>query len=213
MIVLLDNGHGINTTGKCSPDKRLREYAYTREIAKRLKAELDQYEDIDCRIMVPEDYDVTLEERCKRVNEVCKQHLGECIFISIHNNAAGSGAWMSARGWQVHVARSGSENSRTLAKCLYDVCTSLGLTARKPKPMQKWWDNDFYILKHTVCPAVLTENFFQDNKQDVEWLLSDKGKEGVTSIHVGGVLAYYAQKYGKAAKKKGTLPMTGCNMK
>ena len=42
MIILIDNGHGVNTPGKCSPDGLFREYRYTREIAaevvKRLRA-------------------------------------------------------------------------------------------------------------------------------------------------------------------------------
>ena len=29
-IILLDNGHGLGTIGKCSPDKILKEYEYTR---------------------------------------------------------------------------------------------------------------------------------------------------------------------------------------
>ncbi len=29
MKILIDNGHGTETPGKCSPDGRLREYAYT----------------------------------------------------------------------------------------------------------------------------------------------------------------------------------------
>ena len=33
MIILIDNGHGIDTAGKCSPDKSLREYKWAREIA------------------------------------------------------------------------------------------------------------------------------------------------------------------------------------
>ena len=33
MKILIDNGHGSNTPGKCSPDGRLMEYSYTREIA------------------------------------------------------------------------------------------------------------------------------------------------------------------------------------
>lgn len=36
MKILIDNGHGNNTLGKCSPDNRLREYAWAREIAVRL---------------------------------------------------------------------------------------------------------------------------------------------------------------------------------
>ena len=35
MKVLIDNGHGSDTSGKRSTDGRLREYAYTREIADR----------------------------------------------------------------------------------------------------------------------------------------------------------------------------------
>lgn len=30
MKILIDNGHGSNTPGKCSPDGRLREYSYVR---------------------------------------------------------------------------------------------------------------------------------------------------------------------------------------
>ena len=36
MKILIDNGHGENTPGKCSPDGRLKEWAYTREIADRV---------------------------------------------------------------------------------------------------------------------------------------------------------------------------------
>ena len=36
MKILIDNGHGSNTLGKSSPDNRLREYAWAREIAVRL---------------------------------------------------------------------------------------------------------------------------------------------------------------------------------
>lgn len=40
MKILIDNGHGKETPGKCSPDGRLKEYVYTREIADRVVAGL-----------------------------------------------------------------------------------------------------------------------------------------------------------------------------
>lgn len=40
MKVLIDNGHGENTPGKRSPDGRLREWAYSREIADMVVAGL-----------------------------------------------------------------------------------------------------------------------------------------------------------------------------
>lgn len=48
----------------------------------------------------------------------------------------------------------------------------------------------FYILKHTKCPSVLTENLFQDNREDVAFLLSDEGKEVITALHVNGIMSY-----------------------
>ena len=40
MKILIDNGLGRDTTGKRSPDGRLLEWSYTREIARRVVAEL-----------------------------------------------------------------------------------------------------------------------------------------------------------------------------
>lgn len=36
MRIWIDNGHGAGTKGKQSPDGRLREYAYARDIARRV---------------------------------------------------------------------------------------------------------------------------------------------------------------------------------
>ena len=81
MKILIDNGHGKETSGKRSPDGRLKEYAYTREIADRVVIEL-QNEGIDAMRIVPEENDVTLSERVKRVNAFGK----EAILISQYNS-------------------------------------------------------------------------------------------------------------------------------
>ena len=52
------------------------------------------------------------------------------------------------------------------------------------------WEAGFYILKHTLCAAVLTENMFQDNRDDVAFLLSDEGRERIISTHVDGISNY-----------------------
>ena len=57
MKVLIGNGHGIETLGKRSPDGRLREYAYTREVADRVVKTLTAA-GIDAVRIVPEDADV-----------------------------------------------------------------------------------------------------------------------------------------------------------
>ena len=49
---------------------------------------------------------------------------------------------------------------------------------------------DFYILRHTTAPAVLTENFFMDSHPDCAFLLSEEGQQAIVSLHVDGILQY-----------------------
>jgi len=189
MKVLIDNGHGSNTSGKCSPDGRLREYAYTREIAERLMMELRK-NGIDAERIVKEEIDVPLSERCRKVNEY---KASEAILVSIHCNAAGNGSdWMSARGWEAWTSV-GKTKADKLATCLYEGAKHClpGMNMRKDMadgdPDK---ESQFYILRHTNCPAVLTENLFQDNREDVEFLLSEEGKRAIVSLHVWGIMKY-----------------------
>lgn len=105
MIVLIDNGHGENTPGKCSPDKRLREYKKAREIARRLVNTLLS-NGVEAHLLVPEETDVSLAERCKRANKYCDKYGAKnVLLVSIHHNAAGAdGQWKSAGGWCIYTS-------------------------------------------------------------------------------------------------------------
>lgn len=190
MKVLIDNGHGENTPGKRSPDGRLREWSYTREIADRVVVGLRKM-GIDAERIVKEDTDVPLSERCRRANAVYKATGRKAVLISIHCNAAGSGsAWMNARGWSVFVSNNASANSKKLAICLAEAAEGIPVSVRKPMLRQSYWTQNLAICRDTNCPAILTENFFQDNKEDVEFLLSPEGKQAVVEIHIEGILKY-----------------------
>ena len=69
MIILLDNGHGFDTAGKRSPDGHFREYAYNRYLAFLIRERLTAL-GLDCQIVVPKREDISLKERCRRVNAV-----------------------------------------------------------------------------------------------------------------------------------------------
>lgn len=194
MKILIDNGHGVETPGKRSPDGRLREYAYTREIADRVISRL-QGEDIDSNRIVPEETDVPLSERVARANKYYAESGKQAILVSIHCNAAGNGsAWMGARGWSVFVDTTASANSKRLATTMAEVAKKKGVTVRKEMNNRNYWIENLYICKHTNCPAVLVENFFQDNKEDVNFLLSEEGKRCVTDITVEGIKKYLTNK-------------------
>ena len=189
MKVLIDNGHGANTPGKRSPDGRLIEYAYAREIAGRVVFELRK-KGIDAEQIVKEEVDVPLSERCRRVNEY---KASEAILISIHCNAAGGGStWMQARGWEAWTSM-GQTKADKLATCLHEAAEKY-LPGMKIREDITDGDPDkesgFYILKYTKCPAVLTENLFQDNRTDVDFLLSEAGKRAIVDLHVNGIINY-----------------------
>lgn len=193
LVVILDNGHGQNTKGKCAPDKSLFEWDWTREIACMLYKQLI-LNGIESILLVPEDTEISLGERVKREKNItrqAKQAGKETCLISIHIDAAGKdGKWKTARGWSVRVSPESSENSKKLAQLLYAEAEARGLQGDRYVPKEKYWIGDYTILNDTSCPAVLTENMFQDNKKDVEYLLSEKGKREIVELHYNAIMKY-----------------------
>lgn len=191
MKILIDNGHGEETPGKCSPDKRLREYAYCREIAQRVSRELSRRGQ-DAILLVPEKNDISLKERVRRANGwSAKLGVKNVVLVSIHNNAAGSdGKWKSARGFSVFVSKNASGNSRRLARMFTDRATGMGLMGNRAVPEERYWVQSLAMTRDTNCPAVLTENLFQDNESDVAYLLSEGGKQAITRLHVDTIIEY-----------------------
>lgn len=195
MKILIDNGHGSNTPGKCSPDNRLREYAWTRDIAKRLEAKL-KAKGIDVQRIVPEEIDISLTTRINRVNDICKKvGAKNVLLVSIHNNADTKGPWGDARGFSVFVSKNASSCSKKCAAIFTDEAIATNVMGNRSIPKEKFWTwswtkDDIAILKKSECPAVLTENMFMNNKDDCSFLLSEYGKNIIVELHVKAIEKY-----------------------
>ncbi len=193
MKILIDNAHGLNTPGKRSPDGKFIEAIYTRQLARRIVADL-QDRGYDAVLLTPEDDDIPLSERVKRVNAYCKA-LGNRnnILVSIHVNAAGNGSkWLNATGWSVYTCKGQTESDR-LADCLCEAAIKHfpGRRIRTDfSDSDPDWEENFSLLSNTLCPAVLTENFFMDSRSDLEYLQSRAGKQAVVDTHVEGIIEY-----------------------
>lgn len=191
--VFLDNGHGKNTKGKCSPCKSLYEWKYSREIVKKLKEQLDIL-NIECFEVTPEDTDISLTKRVKRVNDKYLElkNLGyECVLISIHVNAAMSdGKWHNASGFTVWVSKNSSKKSKQLAQIIYNEAKNANLEGNRWIPDCLYFQKNYTILYKSLCPAILTENLFQDNYNNVKYLLSKEGKETIVRVHLSAILKY-----------------------
>ena len=200
ITIILGTAHLSSTPGKRSPDGTFREYQYSREICNLVCNEL-RSRGYKCIIdYIADDMPglTSSQELIKRVgivNNLYDQLDKQVIYISIHvNAAAGNNEWKKATGWSIYTSK-GLTKSDKLAECIYERA-KLILEPLGKKLRTDFSDNDpdfeenFYVLKHTKCPAVLTENFFQDCKTDVDWLLTDKAKQTLTNIHVEGIIDY-----------------------
>ena len=194
--VILGTAHLKSTPGKCSPDKKFFEYQYSREVCKAIR---DILKNLGYNVFIDiEDDDLQVNQsqelclRCKVVNDLQKVYKN-CIYVSIHVNAAGNdGKWHNATGWEAYTSV-GVTSADRLAECLYKSAKK-NLIGKKLRVDKTDGDLDkeynFYVLKHTLCPAVLTENFFQDSKSDVQYLTSDEGFHQIVRTHVEGILDY-----------------------
>ena len=194
--IILGTAHLKSTPGKCSPDKKFFEYQYSREVCKAIR---DILKNLGYNVFIDiEDDDLQVNQsqelclRCKVVNDLQKVYKN-CIYVSIHVNAAGNdGKWHNATGWEAYTSV-GVTSADRLAECLYKSAKK-NLIGKKLRVDKTDGDQDkeynFYVLKHTLCPAVLTENFFQDSKSDVQYLTSDEGFHQIVRLHVEGILDY-----------------------
>ena len=191
MIILIDNGHGYNTPGKCSPDGKFKEWKKNRDLARDIVMELKD-DGYDARLIVTEENDISLSERVQRVNYICrKEGTSNVILVSIHSNAAGAdGKWHSARGFSAHVSLNASDKSKRLAKFLWQRAIEYGLKGNRCVPQEMFIAQNLYILRHTVCPAVLTENLFYDNQEDLEMLQSQQGHDKIVLAHLRAIRDY-----------------------
>lgn len=183
MTVILDNGHGKETAGKKSPiwpdGTQLFEWKFNRDIVSRICILLDA-DNIRYERLVPEDFDISLKERCRRANIIHDKTGGKCFLISVHGNAGGGTGWE----WYTTPGTTSADEIATI------LCKSFEREFGKKYKMR--FDNsdgdpdkeaDFYILRHTKCPAVLTENFFMDHSLDCKLMLSEDGRQRIAEAH------------------------------
>lgn len=200
--VCLDAGHASTTPGKRSPDSRLREYKWNRQCVALIAAGLKEH-GIKSYIVTPEeDKDIALSTRAARVNArvASNKKAGiSTVFISVHVNATGNGtAWMKGNGWSAWTTH-GKTNSDILAECLYDAAEEMlpkyGIKILKDmSDGDRDFESNFTVIYKANCPAVLTENLCMDNKSDIEFLLSDYGKQELANMHVKGILNWCARR-------------------
>jgi N-acetylmuramoyl-L-alanine amidase len=195
MIFLLDAGHGgiINgvyqTKGKRSPlwpdRSQLFEGEFTRAIVKRI-LDWSVLFGIDCIDIVDSEQDISLSERVQRANDLARHaHVSDVIYVSIHSNAGGG------RGVEVFTSP-GQTRSDEVATVFLE---KLGIAFLEVRRRTDFSDGDpdkeanFKVLRDTIMPAVLTENFFMDNEQECkDYLMTEAGRDKIAMAHLAAMV-------------------------
>ena len=187
-LFLISPGHGKNTAGKRDPEGRLKEWEFNRKLVDRIVAYCEDM-NIPVAVLDYEENDTPLSTRCARANKYGRN----TCYISIHGNAAGNGKnWMNARGWCIYTSK-GYTKADPIANVFIQEADKLipgtGSRVRKygQKVYEQDWEENFYVLKNTIMPAVLTENLFYDNKKDNAIMQSEEGLDILARIHANAM--------------------------
>lgn len=183
-MLILDSGHGENTAGKRHQFEgfpMFYEWKFNREVVDLIFEELSP--SFEIMKLVDGKDDVPLSHRVNVANRIYSECGNKGYLISIHANA-GKGT-----GWEVFTSV-GESMSDKIAEEFYNQAKEC-LPQFKMRIDTTDGDSDkemnFYILKYTNCPAILTENLFMDTLKDYKFLLSKKGVETIAKLHIEAI--------------------------
>jgi len=170
---ILDNGHGLETKKKESVvwdnNTQLKEYEFNRGVVKYLSFMLRDAK-IDYTILVPEINDISLSERVKRAN---KKNV-DSIFISVHGNQYTDSR---VHGFETHYYNAGKEYAEIFQKHIGQLGKDRGIK-----------QSNFYVIKNTKMPAILTENGFYSNEKECAKMLTNDFQYEIAEAHFRGIL-------------------------
>lgn len=202
---LLDNGHGgINERGEyvtcpdfdpknpktfhkmhVHPDgTTIFEGDFNRKVVDLIADKLWE-RGIDYTVLVPEIEDVSLGERVRRADAYYARDK-RCVFVSVHGNAFNT----NAKGLEVFTSK-GQTRSDKFAELFVEEAENMfpGRAIRMDlTDGDKDKEANFFVLRKTDSPAILTENFFFDNLENAKFMISDEGLDKIAQYHVDAIV-------------------------
>ena len=184
-LVILDAGHGIETPGKRSPiwkdGTQLLEWEFNRAIVATISRYLTASNISNIKLIVS-DVDVSLKGRSDLVNKIFKEYKDEYFvyLISIHGNAADSSR---AHGIEAFTTV-GEDISDRIAHITLKELETLGWYMRYNNKTELDKELDFWMLKQTKCPSILTESGFYTNEAECKKMLDPYWQNQIALAHV-----------------------------
>ncbi len=183
ILWILDNGHGIDTPGKRSPrlmdGRQLLEYRFNREVV-GLILSLMEKKGLRSFQLVPEEEDIPLSIRVARANQLFKTDI--CVTVAVHSNAYGDGRHFTVpRGIETYYHES-SHAGKRIAEMFQE--NLVQITGWRNRGIRR---GNFQLIRDTSMPAILTENGFYTNREQLEYLLDPDWRTRIAEAHVEAI--------------------------
>lgn len=192
--IMIDPGHGGDDSGAINGI--FKEKDFTLQISLGLREYLLATYNVEVLMTRTTDKTVSLQTRTDYANLSKVDY-----FISIHINDGGNG---SARGYESYIYN-GQVNNSTIsdqniihASIIKVIGAKYGVTNRGTKRA------DFHVLRETIMDAILLENLFINNSQDLSLLKNDTFRSDL----IKGIGDGLAQSLKLTIKTKPTPPPT-----
>ena len=195
-LILLDAGHGgiINGQYVTAPKKMfvfpdgftIYEGVWNRLIVEGIKEALTsagvKFDDI-----VNSQKDIPLKNRVDRANRLAAEAgPGNTLFISVHANAGGG------NGYEVYTSKGESDSDKIASNFMEFMAEAFPSHRGRKDTTDGDSDKEanFYVLKYTICPAILTESFFMDNYEEAQEMTTPEAIKKVVQAHLRTIYAF-----------------------
>lgn len=180
LIIILDAGHGYQTSGKQSPNG-MKEYEFNRAVAQYVKNYLANYLDTKVYFAHEDTRDVPLLDRTTKANT-----LKADLYVSIHANASGTSGWNDANGIETYIYQTKPKEALALAETVQAaLIQETNLKNRGVKTA------NFHVLRETHCTSILIECGFMTNKHEATLLQSTSFRQKCGQAITKSIVAYY----------------------
>jgi N-acetylmuramoyl-L-alanine amidase len=182
MKIMIDAGHGLNTSGKRSPDGSLMEFEFNNPVAHFVRDLLLKYQDVQVQFSHDTTgvVDVPLNTRANKANQ-----WGADLFVSIHANAFGA-AFNNAQGIETFIYTNNRSEDRALAEKI-----QAALIARTGRVNRGVKTANFAVLRQTNMTSVLVENGFMTNREELNLLKMEEYQRSCAEGIVAGIVSQY----------------------
>lgn len=187
-LIAIDDGHGLETAGKRTPaipelnGRVIRENEFNSAVADLIAKGLQRC-GFNTILTAPGNTDASLSTRVAIANKAKAD-----AFISVHYNAFdGKFDAYDPEGLSIHYF---TDESKKLGECVLNHLKSG--TPQKNRGLVK---SEFYVLKYTQMPSILSENGFMDNKREAMLMLDKSFIKEVADEHIKGICDYFKIKF------------------